>query len=212
MDNTTLLEALQGGGGSGLSGAAEILMRAATSALLNAAHPNVDYPRTVAQVIADVNAALATKNRDKMLKLATKLDHDNNLDCPLNGGGKCKYNHKCNNHHKGRKGNKGNHGHNGHNYKGENAPSSNLAEQAIELRIKALPNPSYGVFNLQIESGSSENITMRIMDMQGRLIEQFLNVRQSQQLRIGEKYKAGVYFIELIQGSERKQMKLVKIR
>jgi hypothetical protein len=34
-------------------------------------------------VIADVNAALATGNRDVMLSLAASLDADNNLGCPL---------------------------------------------------------------------------------------------------------------------------------
>jgi hypothetical protein len=54
------------------------------AALLDAAHPDVDYPRTPASVIADVNAALASRNRDTILDLASRLDADNNLGCPLN--------------------------------------------------------------------------------------------------------------------------------
>ena len=80
----TLLQTLQGGGGSGTTGAARILLRAAVAALLNAAHPGVDYPRTTAEIIADVNAALATNNRGAILALAGELDDDNNLGCPLN--------------------------------------------------------------------------------------------------------------------------------
>lgn len=79
----SLLQALQGGGGSGALGAAKILLRAATAALLNAAHTGVDYPRTSAQILADVNAALASNNRNTMLALATALDDDNNGGCPL---------------------------------------------------------------------------------------------------------------------------------
>lgn len=79
----TLLQALQGGGGPGTLGAAKILLRAATAALLNAAHPGVDYTRTAADIIADVNAALASGSRDRMLALASALDGDNNLGCPL---------------------------------------------------------------------------------------------------------------------------------
>lgn len=79
----TLLQALQGGGGPGTLGAAKILLRAATAALLNAASSGVDYPRTSAQIISDVNAALASNNRDTMLALASALDRDNNLGCPL---------------------------------------------------------------------------------------------------------------------------------
>ncbi|HYR26965.1 MAG TPA: hypothetical protein VEU30_00780, partial [Thermoanaerobaculia bacterium] len=81
---SSLLSALGFGGGADLEGAAEILLRAATAALLNASHPDVSYPRTPAGVIGDVNTALASQNRDVMLVLAASLDADNNLGCPLN--------------------------------------------------------------------------------------------------------------------------------
>lgn len=83
LASKTLLQSLQGGGGPGTLGAATILLRAATAALLNAAHKGVDYPLTQAQVISQVNAALASNNRDTMLSLASTLDGDNNLGCPL---------------------------------------------------------------------------------------------------------------------------------
>jgi hypothetical protein len=54
------------------------------AALLNAAHPDIDYPLTTAQVIADVNAALASGNRKTMLTLAKSLDALNNEFCVLN--------------------------------------------------------------------------------------------------------------------------------
>ena len=66
------------------SGAAKILLRAAVAALLNAGHSGVEYPRTTAEILADVNAALTSGNRDTMLGLGTALDNDNNLGCPLN--------------------------------------------------------------------------------------------------------------------------------
>jgi hypothetical protein len=84
LDNATLLQALNFGGGSGTTGGARILFRAAVAALLNSAQPNVDYPLTTAQVIARVNAALASNNRNTMLTLAARLDAFNNLGCPLN--------------------------------------------------------------------------------------------------------------------------------
>ncbi len=84
LGGQTLLEALSFGGGPGVEGAAEVLLRAAVSSLLNAAHPDVDFPRTPAQVIASVNTALASGVRDTMLSLATELDQENNGGCPLN--------------------------------------------------------------------------------------------------------------------------------
>lgn len=81
---STLLAALDLAGGPGVDGAAEILLRAATAALLNASHAGVSYPRPPSTVIADVNGVLASQNRDVMLALAAALDADNNLGCPLN--------------------------------------------------------------------------------------------------------------------------------
>jgi len=82
LGDATLVVALAFGGGPGGEGAAEILLRAAVAALLNASHPDVAYPRTTASVIADVNAALL-QTRDTMLALAAQLDADNNRGCPL---------------------------------------------------------------------------------------------------------------------------------
>jgi hypothetical protein len=87
LDNYTLVQALNFTGGTTTTGAAKILLRAAVAALLNAAHPDVDYPSTTAQVIADVNTALASQNRSTMLSLASQLDSFNNLGCPLNAQG-----------------------------------------------------------------------------------------------------------------------------
>lgn len=82
--SATLLAALNFGGGPGVTGGAEILLRAAVAALLNASHPGVDYPMATASVISKVNTALASGSRDAMLTLANTLDAQNNQGCPLN--------------------------------------------------------------------------------------------------------------------------------
>jgi hypothetical protein len=89
VGTTTMLEALDLPGGSGVQGGARILLRAATAAVLNAAHPDVDYELDAAGVIAQVNAAL-TKGSDtdsqwraRMVALAATLDGYNNAGCPL---------------------------------------------------------------------------------------------------------------------------------
>lgn len=84
LDSATLLQALDFKGGSSNKDAARILLRSAVAALLNASHPNVDYSLTTAEVINQVNAALASGNRNTMLSLADKLDRYNNRGCPLN--------------------------------------------------------------------------------------------------------------------------------
>lgn len=83
LGSQTLLQSLQGSGGSGTTGAARILLRAGTAALLNASHGDVDYTRSAAAVIDAVNAALASSDRAAILALASALDADNNLGCPI---------------------------------------------------------------------------------------------------------------------------------
>jgi len=78
LADDSMLDALNYQGGNGKLGAARILLRAAVAAVLNAAHPDVQYSLTLGDVIADVSAQLQTGTRDSMLVLATELDNANN--------------------------------------------------------------------------------------------------------------------------------------
>ena len=91
LSGLTLLQALQGGGGSGVDGATLILARAATAAYLNAAHEDLGYPwrrKTTGldarpALVPTVSKAFESGDRTTMLSLAQRLDADNNLGCPL---------------------------------------------------------------------------------------------------------------------------------
>ncbi|MDP9381674.1 MAG: hypothetical protein M3Q29_16310 [Chloroflexota bacterium] len=83
LDNYTLMEALKFGGGETTTGAARNLLRASVAALLNAAHPDVDYALTAADIISQVNDALASEDRDTILDLAEDLDDFNNAGCTI---------------------------------------------------------------------------------------------------------------------------------
>jgi uncharacterized membrane protein len=80
----TLLQALSFDGGPTLADAVKVLLRQAVAAILNAAHPNVDYPLTAAQIIANVNTAIATNNRSTILAVKDTLAGFNERGCPLN--------------------------------------------------------------------------------------------------------------------------------
>ena len=75
--DVTLIEALKFGGGDNTIGMARILLRAAVAAILNVAHPDIEY-QYEGDVIADVNAALASLDRDTMEDLKDELDEANN--------------------------------------------------------------------------------------------------------------------------------------
>ena len=76
----TLLDALDFNGGKGSDGAAKILLRAAVAALLNAEHPDIDYPLTSGDIIQSVSQVINPGDRDTMIDLADKLDNYNNGD------------------------------------------------------------------------------------------------------------------------------------
>ena len=94
-ESTTALQALGFGGGSGVDGAARILLRAAVAAWLNASDDRIAYPlhRWTASTTTGepslysmIDQALDSGNRNTMLALAEKLDRYNNGrgGCPLN--------------------------------------------------------------------------------------------------------------------------------
>ena len=82
LDNATLLDALNFGGGPGVLGAAKNLFRHAVAAILNAAHPEVEYAMTSNAIITGVNTALASNNASTISTLKDLLDTYNNA-----GGG-----------------------------------------------------------------------------------------------------------------------------
>jgi len=81
LGGVSLLSALDFGGGSSTCEGAQILLRAAVAALLNASSPEVDYTYTEQQVITMVSAALQSCNRPTMVALASELDRANNRGC-----------------------------------------------------------------------------------------------------------------------------------
>lgn len=86
-ESTTLLQALNFGGGSGTVGAAQNLLRAAVASLLNAAAFGGGAAGEAA-IISAVNAALASGSRDTIISLANTLDAGNNSGtCTLSMSG-----------------------------------------------------------------------------------------------------------------------------
>ena len=82
LGGDSFLTALNYNGGPQLRDAAKILLRQAVAALLNAAS-GIGYPLNQAQIKNEVNAALASCNRQTILAESDRLDHFNNLYCPL---------------------------------------------------------------------------------------------------------------------------------
>ncbi|HKH61350.1 MAG TPA: T9SS type A sorting domain-containing protein, partial [Flavitalea sp.] len=83
--------------------------------------------------------------------------------------------------------------------------------EAGTFNLKAYPNPAVSQFTLKVESdNSSDKISLRVFDLYGKTVQIFNNVVPNSTMRFGETYIPGVYFIEMIQGNRRMQLKLMK--
>jgi hypothetical protein len=80
-----------------------------------------------------------------------------------------------------------------------------------KLAIVAMPNPSAKGFILNVTGDAGSQLMLRVIDISGRIIET-KNVTSNQSTRIGDNYRAGMYFAEVVQGNERKIVKLIKIQ
>ncbi len=89
---------------------------------------------------------------------------------------------------------------------------SNNETSGNQLSVMVLPNPSTNYFTLII-NGTDQNvkINLRITDIQGRIIEQKTSLHSNQVVKIGEQYLSGIYFAEIVQGSNKKVIKLIKL-
>jgi hypothetical protein len=82
LASATFAQALEFGGGPSLRDAAQVLMREGVAAVLNAT-AGIGYPLSEAQVISEVNNALASCDRATILSEVARLNTFNNRFCPL---------------------------------------------------------------------------------------------------------------------------------
>jgi hypothetical protein len=74
----------------------------------------------------------------------------------------------------------------------------------------AYPNPFSGRFHLQLTSGSTEAIDIRILSITGQLIQSRGHVNAEEDITLGSEVPNGFYFLEIRQGNRIKVLKLRK--
>jgi hypothetical protein len=91
---------------------------------------------------------------------------------------------------------------------------SSRAENPVPkfFRAQAFPNPTYSYFKIAVESSDKKaQLSYRVFDALGRLIEVKQAFDFGSAIKIGHNYRPGVYTIDVSQGNEARQLKLVKI-
>jgi uncharacterized repeat protein (TIGR03803 family) len=79
-----------------------------------------------------------------------------------------------------------------------------------KLFVTAIPNPSTSYFTITTQTISNQLLTIVVMDAVGRIIEIRNNIASNNSIIIGKQFQSGLYYIEIIQGSEKLRMKLLK--
>jgi hypothetical protein len=74
-----------------------------------------------------------------------------------------------------------------------------------------MPNPSNSVFNLVIRGDNRNPVRVRIVDVLGRVIEQYEKVSANSTLQVGRRLAAGSYFVEVAQQDQRRFVKIIKV-
>ena len=88
--------------------------------------------------------------------------------------------------------------------------SSAFQPEANYFNMK-VNNPTHSYFMLNAESSSKSQLNIKITDVNGRLIEIFRNEPAGKKVMIGSNYLPGTYFAEIVQGQNKRTIKLIKL-
>jgi hypothetical protein len=79
------------------------------------------------------------------------------------------------------------------------------------FKVIMAANPTSVDFRIKVESSSNEMINIRVFDAVGRVMANIKGVHENSFQSFGRNYKAGNYFAEVVQGINRKTIKLIKL-
>jgi hypothetical protein len=77
------------------------------------------------------------------------------------------------------------------------------------MEVRVFPNPSTSQFQVNVSTTGTEEMMVRILDVQGRMIKSLKQV-PNQSWTMGSDLKPGAYFLEVRQGKQVKTTRLVK--
>jgi len=81
-----------------------------------------------------------------------------------------------------------------------------------ELNVTVAPNPSAAYFSLKLESKSDIPVNLIVTDAMGRVVDARPKQAANSTIQIGHNYHSGTYFAEMVQGTHRKVIQLIKLK
>ncbi|RYE14798.1 MAG: T9SS type A sorting domain-containing protein [Sphingobacteriales bacterium] len=83
-------------------------------------------------------------------------------------------------------------------------------EKLEEIDLALYPNPSASNFKVVLKSADKAVAKLRVMDVLGKVLYEYV-IQPGEMKQLGEKLKAGSYFIEVQQGDKRKTLRAIKL-
>jgi hypothetical protein len=83
-------------------------------------------------------------------------------------------------------------------------------EKNEQLSVQVSPNPSAYYFNLTVKGSDASPVSVSVVDVAGRKVKR-LKTTANTSSRFGDDLTAGTYFVEVIQGTEKKVLKIIKL-
>ncbi|NCI46602.1 HYR domain-containing protein [Sediminibacterium sp. WSJ-3] len=87
-----------------------------------------------------------------------------------------------------------------------------IAAEPETLKVLVMPNPSTTYFTLKFNSASQAPLNLRVMDGTGRVVDAKSQIGANSTLQIGHNYTSGTYYAEIIQGTQRQVIQLIKAK
>lgn len=81
-----------------------------------------------------------------------------------------------------------------------------------DFYIRIAQNPSVTQFSLKVITQSAKPVYLRVTDGLGRVVDEQKNLPRATTVFIGAAYKPGIYYAEIVQGGNRRLVKLLKIQ
>ena len=94
---------------------------------------------------------------------------------------------------------------------GNRTSSSIVQSEAVDFKIRIVPIPSDNYFRLILNTNDNSPISIRIIDVLGRVVEVRKNIGSGENLIFGNRLRPGAYMAEITQGANRKVIKLIKM-